>query len=420
MKSKDSRPLTVALPTSTFLPWLGGAEVGLHNIATRLKARGHRPVVILPSPHFHRLRDDGWNLDYEIISFPPKVWGVLRRAPVLGLFWLDRFFAGIEHRYGIDFWHATMGYPTGVAVVHYAKRSDAPHLVRCAGEDIQQNATIGYGARLDPGIDRLVRRWLPQADRLVAITESVAEEYRALGVAEERIVAVPNGVDLARFAQPAQEVDRKALRRELGIDEDCFLFLAVGRHHPKKNFASAIAAAAALKRRSGEGGRAFALLLVGDGVPELAEIVEESRAGDVVRLREAITAPPPGGTEALRLPDDRLVAIYRAADAFVFPSLLETFGIVLVEAMAAGLPVITTDAPGCRDVVRGGRDGLTVPAGNEGALSEAMARLLTEPELAGDLSQRARRRARDFDWESVVDRYLNLYEEGVRRARKPA
>jgi glycosyltransferase involved in cell wall biosynthesis len=414
MGSKNLRPITVALPTSTFLPWLGGAEVGLHNIAIRLKARGHRPIVIIPAPHFHRLQDEGWKLDYEIVSFPPKIWGVLNRAPALGLFWLDRFFAGIKRRYSVDFWHATMGYPTGVALIHYARHSSAPHLVRCAGEDIQRDATIGYGARLDPAIDRLVRRWLPQADRLIAITESVANEYRALGVADERIVAVPNGVDLSRFAKTT---DRQALRRALGIDDDCFLFLAVGRHHPKKNFAALIHAAAALKQQRGGEGRAFALLLVGDGVPKLEGIVDKTGTGDIVHLQDTIAAPPPVEAGELQLPDDRLVAIYRAADAFVFPSLIETFGIVLVEAMAAGLPVITTDAPGCRDVVRGGRDGLTVPAGDEGALGAAMERLLTEPELASDLSQRALRRARDFDWETVVDRYLILYEEGLRRTQ---
>lgn len=68
-----SQPLNIALPIPSFLPNLGGMEVGLHNIAHRLLERGSRPVVMAPFPHVTQLQRAGWNLPYEVRAFPPKI-----------------------------------------------------------------------------------------------------------------------------------------------------------------------------------------------------------------------------------------------------------------------------------------------------------------------------------------------------------
>lgn len=394
--------LKIALPTSTFLPGLGGVEVGLHNIALRLQQRGHRPVLMVTAPHYRALRD-GWSLPYEFISFPPKVWGLLRLFPPAGFAVLDAWFEWTYQRYRFDAWHCTMGWPTGVALVHYARRRRSiPHLVRCAGEDIQREPAIGYGARLDPRIDKLVRRWLPLANCLVAMTDTVATEYRAIGVPEERIARIPNGVDVARLGR---STNRTATRQRLGIGADETVFLAVGRNHPKKSFATLLEAAAQLKARSH---RAIRIVIAGLGANALRPRAESLGISAQVLLIEQIGNPAPGELLA-NLPPDELVALYQAADIFVLPSITETFGIVLVEAMAAGLPVLTTDAPGCRDIVRDGRDGLMVPPNDPAALSASMERFLIDPGLLADLRAKSLSRAQDFNWDGVVDQYETLY-----------
>ncbi|MBF0625201.1 MAG: glycosyltransferase family 4 protein [Magnetococcales bacterium] len=403
----EARPLRVALPTSTFLPSTGGVEVGLHNIARRLLGAGHAPVVIASAPQVRALQQEGWRLPYPVLAFPPRIWGVLRRWPGGGYWLLERFFDRLQRRHRFDFWHGTMGYPVGVALARWAARgAGVPHLVRCAGEDIQQQPEIGYGLRLDPAIDAQVIRWLPRAQRLVAITDSVAAEYRALGVAEARIARVPNGVDLERFARP---VERAAVRRRWGIPPGALLFLAVGRNHPKKDFPTLVRAAGLLKAA---GGIAFRVVLVGQGMTALASLI-----GSLGLEEEVLTVPDLGaavrGEGILELPPAELVDLYRAADLFVFPSLVETFGIVLVEAMAAGLPVITTDAPGCRDVVRGGRDGVLVPPGRPEALARAMGDLARDERLRAHWADRSRHRAADFSWDRVVEEYVGLYRRGM-------
>ncbi len=399
---------TIALPISSFLPNLGGAEVGLHNIACKLVERGLRPVVMAPAPHVRQLRDRGWQLPYTVEALPPKVWSLLHRAPWLGFRVLDRYFARMQARYRFDCWHCTVGYPTGVALVHFARgRDDIRYLIRCAGEDIQRDPDIGYGARLDPKIDRMVREYLPQAPMMIAISDSVTEEYRSIGIQEMRVRHVPNGVDLARFAGA---LDRRAVRARYGLDPDSFLFLSVGRNHPKKNYRILIEATARLAAEAIGPVRPFHLVIVGKGVPDLAAQLDDQGLSGRVTLVDQI-----GGVGARnsdpQLPAQALIELYKAADVFVFPSLIETFGIAIVEAMAAGLPIIAGDSPGCRDVVRKGRDGMTVEVREPVALAAAMMALMDNADTRHDYAARAAIRARDFSWDTVVDSYMTLYDE---------
>jgi len=402
------RPLTVGMPTSTFLPALGGVEVGLHNIASRLSARGHRPIVLAPAHNIHALRDQRRHLPYALAAFPPKMMTLVHHWPALGSRAISAWLAGFDRWRGIDAWHGTVGFPTGVGLIRHAA-GRRPHLVRCAGDDIQTAPEIGYGMRLDPRIDALVREWLPRADILVAITESVAQEYAALGVPPDRVRRIPNGVDLERFVAP---VDRAAIRRQHGIPEEAHMFLAVGRNHPKKGYSDLLDAARLL---AADGHRNFTVVIAGAATGELAGEAEARGVSAHVRLLGPVGRP--SLADGLRFPGDELVTLYRAADTFVFPSHIETFGIALVEAMAAGLPVITTDGPGCRDIVNGGRWGEMVPVGNSAALAAAMRATTDRPEELAARADLSRERAQDFSWDRIVDQYIELYRETLSRVR---
>jgi len=224
-----------------------------------------------------------------------------------------------------------------------------------------------------------------------------------------RTHVVRNGVDLERFVAP---VDRAAIRRQHGIPEDAHLFLAVGRNHPKKGYADLLGAARLL---AADGHRNFTVVIAGAATGELAGEAEARGVSAHVRLLGPVGKP--SLADGLRFPGDELVALYRAADTFVFPSHIETFGIALVEAMAAGLPVITTDGPGCRDIVDGGRWGEMVPVGNSAALAAAMRTMTSRPEELSARAGLARERAQDFSWDRIVDQYIELYRETLSRVR---
>ena len=403
----NNSSLRIALPISSFLPSLGGMEVGLHNIASGLKDRGHEPVVISSATYVRKLRKLKLPLSYEVVSFPPKIWSILYRFPSLGFFILDQYFKFLQYKYKFDVWHVTMGYPTGVAVTHFAEKNKGIlHLIRCAGEDIQMMPEINYGYRLDPSIDKLMKLYLPKCPMLIAITESVAQEYDSIGVNKSNIKNVPNGVSNKRFDI---SVDKDSIKKSLGLDLESFLFISVGRNHPKKNMASLINIAKKLKLKTN---LKFQILIVGNKLSELNDLVIESNLDEIVILKEQVGSKwKENIKEVPRLPSDDLVAYYKIADAFVFPTLIETFGIVIIEAMSAGLPVIVTDVPGCKDIVRKNIDGIVVPEQDDDAFSEAMNLLMNDKALFDKYSNQSKKRALEYDWDNVIDKYYELYKE---------
>jgi phosphatidylinositol alpha-mannosyltransferase len=111
------------------------------------------------------------------------------------------------------------------------------------------------------------------------------------------------------------------------------------------------------------------------------------------------------------VPHAELPRYHAAADVFASPAVgQESFGIVLVEAMAAGVPVVATDIPGYREVVRDGVDGLLVPPNDATALASAIRRVLSEPALASALASAGRTRAETYSWDAVVPRLEAVYD----------
>lgn len=394
---------TVGLLIPSFLPNLGGMEVGLHNIAIRVQKLGWEPVVFAPYEHIRLLREKGWELPYRIEPLPPKSWGIITRFPSFGFWMMDRYLAYMQKKYGVKFWHVTMGYPTGCAIVHYAQKSrkNVQYLIRCAGEDIQKQPQIGYGLRLDPKFDAIISHYLRRAQRLVAITSSVYDEYKALGVPDENIYRVPNGVDLERFSRP---FDRVQARRNLGVAEDECLVLSVGRNHPKKNYKALIEAGQNLRAR---GIKNFKILCIGSGCQSLAGQVEALDLAGHIILIDGMSKPD---KDNIVLPVDALVEAYRAADIFAFPSIMETFGIAIVEAMAAGLPVIVGDSEGCRDIVENGKWGMMCDPLDTNDLADKIAAVIHDEKLRTDLVQKSNMRAKDFDWDKIARQYVGIYE----------
>jgi phosphatidylinositol alpha-mannosyltransferase len=111
-----------------------------------------------------------------------------------------------------------------------------------------------------------------------------------------------------------------------------------------------------------------------------------------------------------RVGDDRLASYLKAADLYIGPATGgESFGIVLAEAMAAGLPIVASDIDGYRDVARDGLEALLVPPGDAEALVAAVREVLDDPRLAKSLGDGGARRAAEFDWDVVTARLVEVY-----------
>jgi phosphatidyl-myo-inositol alpha-mannosyltransferase len=237
----------------------------------------------------------------------------------------------------------------------------------------------------------IARRVLDHLAVALAVSDAAASYHAgALGRSPSSFRVVPNGVDVARFAtaQPLPEL----------VEPDRPTLLFVGRLERRKGLEPLIRAFTRLKADRPD----LRLLVVGDG-PERARC----EALLPPRLRQDVTLLG-------RIADDDLPRAYATADLYVAPSLGgESFGIVLLEAMAAGRPIVASDIPGYRSVATDGRQGRLVPPGDPVALAGAIAALLDNPALRGAMAEDGRRTVAAYDWARVAERVADAYRDAV-------
>ena len=402
--SMNKQQLTIAMPAPGFFPNLGGAEIGLHNVAKRLKNRGHRPVVISSWKHVRALRKRGIVMPYEVVAYPPYCLSHYRNHANIIQVVLNQFYNYLSHVYKFDVAHINYTFPTGVSFVRWqeSKSKKLPFLIQSVGDDIQKQPEINYGMRLDSQIESFVQKWVPQAPMVTAVSDSVRQEFLGLRIAEEKIRMVPYGVDVQRFSSHKPSVSKEQLFR---CSSDTFVFLCVGRNHPKKNFVQPLRA---FKQLLTQENKNCLLVYVGNGNEALQANIDELDLNGKVLLRKP---PPMEQNKYDNIPADGLLDYYHLVDCFVMPSITETFGIVIAEAMASGLPVIAADAPGCRDVTDYGRYALTYQLPDDEALMMHMRALMQQPETCQHYRSLSRERVDVFDWEVITDKYLECYYE---------
>jgi len=261
----------------------------------------------------------------------------------------------------------------------------------------QPDAGANDPASRDYGELRLLR----SRDTLVFSTDSEVDDVERLyGVRPQSVAIIPPGVDASFFAP----VDRGAARRALGLTSEAVIVF-VGRMDPAKGVDLLLAATSILR----EGHAAdIRVVIVGgdDGNRDAVAHRELERLKGIARRL--------GVEHVVRfdglVPQTRLPAYYAAADVCAVPSRYESFGMVALEALSAGRPVVGFRSPGLEQTVQDGRSGFLVPSGDVEALAGALGTLVSDRQLARRMGLTARESARRFSWERVADQTLQLYE----------
>lgn len=243
------------------------------------------------------------------------------------------------------------------------------------------------------------RRSITEPDRVLVVSRHWQNLLaRDFGV---NAAIVPNGVDAERFASPGP-MSRAALRKRAGLDGG-FVYLTVGGLEPRKGSLTLVEA---LARARAEVGPEVRLAVVGghsfqDHHPYRERCL--ARAEDLGLTDDGLVLL---GT----VTDDELTAWYHAADAFVFPSVTEGWGLAVLEAMAARLPVVTSDIPVFREYLSD-EDAVLVAPGDVDALSSAMTRLAGDADLRSRLAARGPRLAGRFTWRASAREHASIYAE---------
>jgi D-inositol-3-phosphate glycosyltransferase len=244
------------------------------------------------------------------------------------------------------------------------------------------------------------------ADRIVAASEIELSDLMTLyGADPEKVRVVPLGVDTTVF-RPLRQADARAA---LGRDACEFMILFVGRIEQVKGIDVLLEAVGDLLRGRRDLQRRTCLVVVGGAIDPNADGSESDK---IAELRAMVDAHGIAQNVDFvgSLDQQELGLYYAAADVCAVPSLTESFGLVALEAMACGTPVVATRVGGLQTVVTGD-SGLLVPPNDAEALADAIASLLDDMALRLQLSAGARARAQQFTWTKVADGIEDIYRE---------
>lgn len=391
--------------TSSYPKYAGDVTAPfIEEIARALAVRGHQVDVVLPHhpdlrrpdesgvrffPYRYAPRDDWsrWGYAQSLerdVRVRPEVYALLPLAALA----LRRAVAERLESARYDAVHAHWVVPNAALVTDVVRVSGVPFVISLHGSDV-------FLAERSRPARALARRAFAAAGAVTACSDDLHRRSLALGALPERTRTVPYGVDVTAFAPRA---DAPEVRARLGVPQDAFLVLAVGRLVEKKGFAHLVEAAA----RTG----GVRVVIAGDGDLRAALEAQVRATGAPVTLPGALSR-------------EAVAAALSEADVVVVPSVVDGAGNVdglpnvLLEAMAAGRPLVASRVAGIPQVIEDGRNGLLVPEKDTRALAEALRRLLREPETRARLGEEARRTAvRQLSWDVAARRF----EEGYAQA----
>jgi len=220
-----------------------------------------------------------------------------------------------------------------------------------------------------------------------------------------KVVIIPPGVDLCHFYPiPADEA-----KEYIGVPPCDTMVLFVGRIEPLKGIDTLIEAIALMRKQGDLEGCPLCLAVIG-GDPDTNEENVNSEMERLHALREQYGLGD-FVTFLGRRSQDTLPYYYSAAAAVVVPSHYESFGMVALEAMACGTPVVASQVGGLAFLVQDGLTGYTVPVGEPAALADRLTKLINDPELRQRLGRQAAEFAHQYGWEVIAERIIKLFSE---------
>ena len=399
------RSLNIVLYSHTFLPSVGGRELVVHYLAQSLQHLGHRVRVVGPKVNRSSISK---GLGYPIFRFSRVMGGGYGRGGLKGA--LSRFEAGCCFgwnllRSGADVIHAHTTFPTGFLATKVGQAlGDVPVVITPHGVDIHTIPELGHGKLLKP-IPRDRIHWaLEKCDALTAISKGMEHSLLSAGVKKEKITRIANGVDLERFSPNGH----RNLASLEGMDEGCRLIVTVGNYHPRKGHEVIIKAMEWIVKTHAD----TKLVIVGRGTDGLLPLIRDCGLQKHVILTGAVALPfgEDGQVERER---DLLAAIYSASSLYVSAGTqagAEGLSLALLEAMAAGLPIVATRIAGNEDVVVDGQNGFLVEPSSEGALAQRINDILSRPEQSADFGRRSLSLVQRSSWNAIAELYVDLYQ----------
>ena len=379
----NDHPLRIAFVTETYPPEVNGVSMTVARVVEGMRERGHRVQLVrlrqstADAPAHTDAYDEVLMRGLPIPRYPDLKMGLPQTGALFDLWSAQR----------PDLVHIATEGPLGWSALRAARRLGVP-----VSSDFRTNFHAyaqHYGiSLLKRPVLAYLRHFHSRTACTMVPTESLRRELAVQGFRDLSVVA--RGVDTVRF-HPAKRSTE--LRRQWGANDDDTVALCVGRLAPEKNLNALVSAYQAMHRIQPR----TRLVIVGDGP-----------------ARHALQAACPQAILAGSRTGEDLPMHYASADAFLFPSLTETFGNVTPEAMASGLPVLAYDYAAAAQLIEPGNNGLLATYGAAPDFISLAERLVADPQHARRMGGAARQTAERLGWDTVIGQVEALFNAVAR------
>ncbi|WP_320127397.1 glycosyltransferase [uncultured Sphaerochaeta sp.] len=390
-EAEQGKSLRIVMFTNNYLPFIGGVPLSIDRLHKGLLKKGNQVLIIAPS--YLQPWDDP--SDGSVYRCPVLFYTKNGDFPAVNI--LHKEIGRVFRSFKADIIHVHHPFMLGWAALWFAKRTKTP-VVMTYHTRLERYTQYIFG----PGtmiknllIHLMIKKFSNHCDAIIAPSASTEEYLRNLGVSAI-IETIPTGINIESYGMWSKEQVQET--RDTYVKPNENLLVSVSRIAEEKNLDFLIAALQKLKETSSTH---FTCLLIGDG-PQKKRLEEKVRS---MGMQDSIIFMG-------KLQPSEVVRCYLAADLFVFASTSETQGMVLLEAMAGGCPVVAIQSSGVYDVIHDGFNGYKVPESTN-IWAETVRKLLEDKPLMETMANNSREFVKNYSVDSITDRVTALYRRVI-------
>jgi len=374
-----------------YIPSKGGMETSVINLSKGLRDAGHQVFIFAPNYPDWEEKDENV---YRYKSFSFTYDDYLYVIPVPQISHMEDKVRSLN----LDIIHSHQPFSLGWEATKLGKKLDLPVVLtyHIRYEDYWHYVILLPKKISQKIINWVVNRYCHRCDAIFAPSSAIKKLLFDEGI-KKSVYIVPSGINIDQFAKDTGK--RSEIRAKYDVKDNEVLLITASRVVPEKNIDFLVRSFAIIRNTRKD----VKLMIVGDGSfrEELEALVKELKLEDAVIF-------------AGLLDKEGMIDHYQASDIFVFASLTETQGLVAVEAMAAGLPVVAVKASGIEDMIKNGQDGILTDNTEENFAANAI-KLIEDGELRHKMSQCARINAPEYSIAPWVNKVVNIYREIIKR-----